>query len=376
MAKLVALDQPQGPFTPSLISEIWERGNAVCVLDQRFSTSIKKRYVDALLPDEIWHENGEVTQLPGGVELIDGAALVVATSGTTSSPKAVVHTMKNLIASANSTSQSLGVDPSLDHWICPLPISHIGGMSVITRSLLTSTPITVLGAMDPTEVRSLVIQGANLISVVTQMLTKMDIADFKTVLLGGQNPPPNLPQNVVATYGMTETGSGVVYGGRLIPQVEARILNGEILLKGPMIASGYRNGDPVTDNQGWLHTDDYGSIDDAGLLHVEGRISELINTGGEKVFPHEVEVELQKIKGVLDCCVVGVPDTYWGEAIVAVIVMNTDHRRLDLSDLKSALSDRLPPWALPKSIQFVDAIPRTALGKPQRTLVRKTLLAR
>ncbi len=376
MAKLVALRVDQGPHIPSLVSKVWGSGDAVSVIDQRLDQKLQERQIQAIQPDYVYDESGNITKTGFSSKLKPGSALVIATSGTTSDPKAVVHTMENLCSSALAISSRLSTTTS-DHWICSLPISHIGGMSVITRSLLTNTSVTVLEKPTPQAITEAAAAGGNLISIVLAMMDRIDLSQFKTVLLGAQNPPSSLAANVVTTYGMTETGSGVFYNGRPLDGVEFKLTDaGEVLIKGPMLATTYRDGRPILDNDGWLHTDDFATISSNGSLEVRGRITEIINTGGEKVFPFEVESEILKSQKVTDCAVIALPDQKWGESVAAVLVPRDRHDLPTLEEISEIVRAELPPWCSPKGLTFVESIPRTPLGKPQRRLLAKEIISR
>ena len=156
-----------------------------------------------------------------GAEVEDGDALVVATSGSTGRPKGVVLTHTAVAASAQATSVALDVVDE-DHWLACLPLSHVGGLSVVTRALLTSTALTVLPRFDVAEVIRAADAGATLVSLVPTALKRIEPSRFRRVVLGGTRPPQHLPVNAVTTYGMTETGSGVVYDGRPLDGVEVR----------------------------------------------------------------------------------------------------------------------------------------------------------
>src|SRR4051794_18148570 len=133
----------------------------------------------------------------------DGDALVVATSGSTGEPKGVVLTHDAVRASATATSARLDVDPRADRWLSVLPLAHVGGLSVVTRAVHTGTPFTFDVDAD-----------ATLVSMVATQVRRTDVSRFRAVVVGGAAPPDDLPSNAITTYGMTETGSGVVYDGR------------------------------------------------------------------------------------------------------------------------------------------------------------------
>jgi O-succinylbenzoic acid--CoA ligase len=288
----------------------------------------------------------------------DGDALVVATSGSTGEPKGVVLTHDAVLASAAASSARLHVDPALDRWLCVLPLAHVGGLSVLTRALHTGTPFT----FDPDE------RAVTLVSMVATQLRRTDVSRFRAVVVGGAAPPDDLPSNAVTTYGMTETGSGVVYDGRPLDGVEVRAVDGELHVRGPMLLRTYRSGvDPKTAD-GWLPTGDAGDVID-GRVIVHGRIAEVIVTGGEKVWPDPVEAVLRNVPGVLDVAVTGVVDAEWGQRVVVHVVAG-GARPPHLEDLRAAVKAVLPAYCAPRELVLVGAIPRTALGKVRRAALR------
>ena len=197
---------------------------------------------------------------PAGRPVEPGDALVLATSGTTGEPKGVVLDHRAVEASARATSGRLGVDPGADRWVACIPLAHVGGLSVVTRSLVTGTPCTVLPGFDARAVERLALQGGTLISLVATALGRTDTSGYRAVLLGGAAPPDAVPDNVVTTYGMTETGSGIVYDGRPLDGVEVRTgdgttgQDGEILVRGPMLLRVYRGRHHPRLRGGWLPT--------------------------------------------------------------------------------------------------------------------------
>ena len=229
-----------------------------------------------------------------GDEVDDGDALVVATSGSTGAPKGVVLTHDAIAASAEATSRRLEVTTD-DHWLACLPLSHVGGLSVVTRALHTGTRLTVLPGFDADAVAAV---GATLVSLVATALRRIDPSIFRTIVLGGSRPPADRPPNTVTTYGMTETGSGVVYDGVPLDGVEVRLDDdAEVWLRGPMLMRCYRDGSSPFDADGWLPTGDLGRWLDDGRLHVDGRRGDLIITGGENVWPEAVEAILAVASG-------------------------------------------------------------------------------
>jgi len=371
MPELVALDLPAGTgFVEALLSA-WDAGDAVLPLDPRLPRPAVRRLIRDLGPTVVVDAGGR-SRRAGGRPVEPGDALVVATSGSTGEPKGVVLTHDAVRASARATSDRLAVDPGSDRWVACLPLAHIGGLAVVTRSLVTGTPCTVLERFDAAEVERQSRAGATLVSLVATALARIDASRYRRVVLGGAAPPAGLPPNVVSTYGMTETGSGVVYDGRPLDGVDVRIGDGvdgrpgEVLIRGPMVMRGYRDGTDPRLPGGWLPTGDGGSVAADGTLTVFGRMAEVIVTGGEKVWPIPVEAVLAGHPGVDQVAVWKRPDPEWGERVVAWVVPTdpADPPRLD--ELRHHVAARLPRWAAPREVEIVDALPRTPSGKIRR----------
>jgi O-succinylbenzoic acid--CoA ligase len=148
--------------------------------------------------------------------------------------------------------------------------------------------------------------------------------------------------------------------------VELRVVDGELLVRGPMLARAYRDGTPTTDADGWLHTGDAADLAPDGRLSVTGRLDEVIVTGGEKVHPEPVERALAAVAGVAEVAVAGRPDLEWGQAVVAWVVPTDRSAPPALGALREAVKAVLAPWAAPRRLVLVDDLPRTALGKIRR----------
>ena len=364
MPHLVALDLPGGPAFVDALRQVWDRGDAVLPVDQRLPGPARAALFAALRPGRIVDTDGEHALDGDSVE--PGDALVMPTSGSTGAPKGVVHTMAGLEASAQAGNARLGVAAS-DHWLACLPLAHIGGFTVITKALTAGTPLTVLPGFDAAEVTAQARAGASLVSLVPTTLARIDPSLFRVVLLGGSRPPLDRPANVVATYGLTETGSGVVYDGLPLDGVEVRIAaDGEILVRGPMLMRCYRDGSSPIDADGWLHTDDLGTTGPDGRLQVQGRRGDMIVTGGENVWPDAVERVIADLPGVAEVAVAGVPDPEWGQRVVAWVVP-AGTAAPSLADLRAAVGQRLAAFMAPKELHLVEALPRTAIGKVSRT---------
>jgi o-succinylbenzoate---CoA ligase len=293
--RLIALDLPGGPGFVDALQRIWDAGDAAFPVDRRLPPAARTAVVARMGAASLIDETGQHT-CDTAVPVEPGDALVVVTSGSSGEPKGVVLTHDAIRASAVATSARLGVTSS-DHWLACLPLSHVGGLSVVTRALVTGTPLTVHDGFDAAAVDA---SDATLVSLVATAMQRIDTGRWRVIVLGGARPPLDRPANSVTTYGMTETGSGVVYDRRPLDGVELRIVDGEVHLRGPMLLRCYRDGtDPKTPD-GWFPTGDLGDIDADGLLHVHGRRGDLIITGGENVWPDPVEAVLRRQPGVAD----------------------------------------------------------------------------
>ncbi|MET0511987.1 MAG: AMP-binding protein [Thermoleophilaceae bacterium] len=312
---------------------------------------------------------------PSDVELLEtvdpeAVHTVIQTSGTTGEPKAVELSYANHAASAAASAGALGVDPA-DRWLCPVPLHHVAGLNVLIRCVIHRTTAVVHERFDVERVKSTLEAGeVTLASLVPTMLARLRDAGLKrapglrAIALGGGPSPAGLLEwaaetgiPVTPVYGLTETCSQVVAGspGRPMLGVELQVAgNGEILVRGPMVARRSLSAD------GWLHTGDRGRLDEEGRLDVEGRLKELIVTGGENVAPLEIEQVLLAHPAVADAGVAGLPDAEWGEAVTAFVVLRSPATSAELLDWCGA---GLAPFKVPKAVHEVSELPRNASGK-------------
>ncbi|MGI9578850.1 MAG: class I adenylate-forming enzyme family protein [Microthrixaceae bacterium] len=388
MAELLAIYLRPGPEFLDTVRRAWDRGDAVLVVPQEAPQQFR---IDLALGlgAGTWVDASGTHSTEGGWPVEPGDALVVATSGTTGEPKGVVHTHQSIEASAFSTATALGVGPT--HWLCCLPLSHVAGMSVITRSWLTGAELTVHDGFDAAAVDRTATAGATHVSLVPTALRRIDTTLWQRILLGGSSIPADRPANTVAGYGMTETYGGIVYEGQALPGVSVRIAgasgntgeSGPIEVRTPTAMSGYRrrprSGDEAIldpsaiDSSGWLRTGDLGRIHPIdGRLQVEGRADDLINTGGEKVWPTPVEQLLETHPGVSEAAVIGVPDAEWGRRVKAVIVPAEGAAPPTLQAMRDWVSASLPKAAAPREVELVSQLPRTSLGKLRRSSLYHT----
>lgn len=314
-----------------------------------------------------WEDEGDPGRLRRHAITADQVAELQFTSGTTGEPKGVVHTHDGVAASARATSEHLGIDPAAHHWLACLPLAHIGGLSVICRALWAGTGLTVIDGFDP---KAALDSEATHVSLVPTALQRLGAAAdrFERIVLGGSAPPEALAPNVSCTYGLTETGSGVVYDGWPLPGVELIERDGELLIRGPMLLRAYRNGTDPRTSDGWLPTGDAGAVDPvSGFVQVFGRRDDLIITGAQKVWPDPVEKILAGMEGVGEVAVVGRPHPEWGQQVTAVVVAQGTPPSLQA--MRDAVKAELAAYHAPGAVEFVDVLPRTALGKIRRALV-------
>ncbi|HTA36430.1 MAG TPA: AMP-binding protein [Solirubrobacteraceae bacterium] len=337
---------------------------------------------------------------------LDATAVVIHTSGTSSAPKPVELTYGNLLWSAFGSAVALGLDAD-ERWLCALPLSHVGGLSILVRSAIYATTAVVHERFETERVlHALREERVTLVSLVATTLARLLDAGLSSppalrcALTGGGPVPAALVEraraagvSVSMTYGLTESCSqvttapvaalqrGEYSAGPALFCTRVRIAeDGEILVRGPTVAPGAVAAD------GWLHTGDLGAIDARGLLSVSGRKADTIISGGENVAPSEVEAVLESHPGVLEAAVVGLPDENWGEAVTAIVVLRTaDDAPLDQTtslrvkcptapdeaSLRAHCAATLAPYKVPKRVILREqALPRTRSGKLLRRELR------
>jgi O-succinylbenzoic acid--CoA ligase len=327
----------------------------------------------AVRPSTVIGAEGEITWSGGEPEAVaEGDGLVIATSGSTGEPKGVVLTHAALAAHARAVHDHLEVSPATDRWLACLPLAHMGGLGVVIRALIGRVGLDVVPAPDPVTVGAAPDQlGSTLTSLVPTALDRIDASGYRWIVLGGAADRVGRPPNVVRTYGLTESGGGVVYqpGGPL-PGVDVRIVDGEIQLRGPTLLRCYRDGRDPRTGDSWLPTGDLGELRDGELLVVHGRRDDMIVTGGENVWPAAVEAVLARQPTVRDAAVVGRSDDEWGQRVVALVVPADPSQPPDLDGLRAAVREELPAAAAPRELELVDRLPRSALGKLLRESLR------
>lgn len=305
--------------------------------------------------------------------------LVIETSGSTGTPKRVLLSRDALRASALATQERLG---GPGRWLLNLPPSYVAGVQVLYRSVVAGTdPIAFQGSFAAT--RSLVHDPAFVSLVPTQLVRLLAdpdeaaaLEDFETVLIGGGPLRAEVRERaedhgirIVQTYGMSETCGGCVYDGRPLAGVEVRIdADEQVLLRGPVLFDGYE-GEPertaAAFRDGWFVTNDVGHWTPEGHLAIDGRVDDVVISGGVKVPGPAVARALLRHPAVNEVEVVGVPDDEWGERVVAVV---TASDVVDLDELRDLVEPR--SWA-PRQVVVVDQLPLLPNGKIDRVTLEE-----
>lgn len=365
MRQLVALALGGGDRFVAELQRAWDAGDAVLPVDQRLPAVAQESLVERMGAGVVVDAAGRHRRR-GGWAVEDGDALVMATSGSTGDPKGAVLTHAAIEANAMATSSALAVDPSTDRWLACLPLAHVGGLAVVIRALLTDTPLEVHDGFDAEAVEAAARQGATLTSLVPTALARINAAAFRAILLGGSAMPAQRPPNTVATYGLTETFSGVIYEGWPLEGVQLRIAEGEVQLRCPMLLRCYRDGTDPRTADCWFPTGDAGALSQEGQLSVFGRVDDMITTGAEKVWPVAIERILADLPDIAEVAVVGRPDPEWGQAVTAVVVPADPAQPPSREALRDAVKAELPAYCAPRNLELVNELPQTPLGKTQR----------
>jgi O-succinylbenzoic acid--CoA ligase len=314
---------------------------------------------------------------------LEATAVVIHTSGTSSAPKPIELTYGNLLWSAFGSAVALGLDAN-ERWLCALPLSHVGGLSILVRSAIYATTAVVHERFEADYVLHALQEGdITLVSLVATTLARLLEAGLeqppalRCALTGGGPVPAALVERATAagvpvsmTYGLTESCSQVTTTpvasiaqgdhGAGPPLFCTRVrcaADGEVLVSGPTVAPG------ATAQDGWLHTGDLGSFDEHGNLSITGRKADTIISGGENVAPSEVEAVLEAHSEVLEAAVVARPDEQWGEAVTAIVVARPGSAP-DTEALRKHCASKLASYKVPKRVELrTEPLPRTRSGK-------------
>lgn len=339
----------------------------------------------------------------GGKDIFDwivndnDIAAIMNTSATTGQFKSVPLRWGQIKAHVQASQEVLGRTEQ-DNWLMVLPLFHVSGLSILMRSLYNGTAMTIMESYDEEQVLQCIHDGRiNMMSLVPTILKNLEPRithhQLRVILLGGEFIPRPLVDACVAkqlpiykTYGMTETFSQSVTMpvlsnlnkldsvGKPLPRMTVHIVNpdvdgvGEIHLNGPMVMSGYINGEPI---HGDFNTDDMGYVDEDGFLYILNRRTDLIISGGENIYPKEIEDTVYAMQGVKECAVIPVADTKWGQVPALFVAFDdVDALGADLEMIvRDYISSKLAKYKVPKYITIMDALPRNGTGK----IMRKSL---
>ena len=378
--ELVVIDLPPGPDWVETVRALWIEQTPFLPLDHRLTDGEKRAIVERARPTTIRDATDE-TLLADGAPVAPGVALVVATSGVGGEPKLVELHRVAIAVAVRSSAERLGATPGAP-WICVLTPAHVGGLLVLLRAAILGSPVTAHERFDPVRLVEDG-EGAAFVSVVPAMLRRLVVADLGlhglTLLVGGDVLDPETADTarsrgarVVTTYGLTETCGGFAYDAVPLEGMEVRLdPEGSIEVTGPTLMEGYRLDGTATGaaftTDGWLRTGDLGAIGDDGRLTVHGRADHVIRTGSETVWPEEVERILAGHPKVADVAVRGRPDAEWGEHVAAFVVPRTIDDPPSLEELRAHGAGGLARFKLPKELELVPAIPRSATGKVRRS---------
>lgn len=326
-------------------------------------------------------------------------AAIMNTSATTGQFKSVPLRWSQIKAHVQASQEVLGRSEQ-DNWLMVLPLFHVSGLSILMRSLYNGTAMTIMESYDEEQVLQCIHDGRiNMMSLVPTILKNLEPRiihhQLRVILLGGEFIPRPLVDACVEkqlpiykTYGMTETFSQSVTMpvllnlnkldsvGKPLPGMTVHIVNpdvdgvGEIHLNGPMVMRGYINREPI---HGDFNTDDMGYVDEDGFLYILNRRTDLIISGGENIYPKEIEDTVYAMQGVKECAVISVADTKWGQvpalfvAFDDIDALGTDSKMI----VRDYISSKLAKYKVPKYITIMDALPRNGTGK----IMRKSLAA-
>lgn len=388
----VAIALPAGLDFAKTLHACLLLGAVAVPVDLRMSAQERAQIAagSVLLVDEPLGDGSPSGDIPqSSAHELAATAAIIHTSGTTSAPRPVELTYGNFLWSALGSAVALGLEKR-ERWLCALPLSHVGGLSILLRSAIYATSAVVHERFEEDRVlHALRTQQVTLVSLVATTLARLLDAGLKRppalrVALTGGGPVPvplvararDAGVPVSLTYGLTESCSqatttpvaegvdSLTAGPPLFCTRVQIAADGEIMLAGPTLAPGILAGD------GWLHTGDLGELDERGRLLVTGRKADTIISGGENVAPAEVEAVLEAHPRVLEAAVIGRVDPKWGEAVTAIVVARGEDA-LDAEELRIHCADLLAPYKVPKHVVLSsEPLPRTRSGKLLRRELR------
>ncbi|MFO0605208.1 MAG: AMP-binding protein [Polyangiales bacterium] len=412
----VAVQATNRPATVCSLLALMELGATAVVLHPRLTTAESQAQRDDAAPaiDYAPDDLAHAAALPAPTaHAPDDVLAMLFTSGTSGRAKAALLPRRAFLASARASAANLGWRDD-DRWLLCLPVCHVGGLSVLTRSLAARRCVVLHGRFDPAAILASVANDrATLLSVVPTMLRALldadaagDLARLRAVLVGGAATPMALLEacaqrrvRALTTYGLTEACSQVTTqrlppagapfvaragSGPALEGVELAVVRddgspcevgevGRIRVRGASVMAGYLGHAPL--DGGWLDTGDLGSFDAERSLHVAARRTDLIVTGGENVYPAEVEASLCELPGVRAAVVFGEDDPVWGQRVAAAIVRDrTNDPRGDDAWLAAAwpvVVGAMAPHKRPRRACVLEELPARATGKVDRAAVAR-----
>jgi o-succinylbenzoate---CoA ligase len=371
-------------------------GPAILPLDATLPAAKIRQLIDAFQPDAVIDGDGETRNRSGQPGVAAETAVIIGTSGSTGEPKGVELSAAALTHSARASLARVGARPG-ERWLACLPASHVAGLQVLVRSLVSETDPVVAARATAEAVRDAADAGCAHLSVVPTQLVRLLSADagadggaralarYRCVLVGGAAAGAAVLAEAraagvtaVTTYGMSETCGGCVYDGVPLDGVTVREdEEGRLRISGPVLMNRYHGRPDLTaavlDHSAGggssagvreFATSDLGRITPDGRVTVRGRADDVINTGGHKVVPGEVAAVIAACPGVREVVVVGRPDPEWGERVIAVVVPADREHPPGLELLRTQVSARLPRYACPSEVVLTEAIPVLPSGKP------------
>jgi O-succinylbenzoic acid--CoA ligase len=418
------------------IAACWKLGIPFIPINPKAKNSELQEYLDALKPALIFCDTSNRSRLGDehvvkmdenfflnsfthdirNIDLPDELALederifgYFFTSGTTSKPKIVPLKRRQIKSAARASATNFKPDPN-HFWLLCLPLNHIGGISIILRSLIYGSSIYRMSEFHEEMIKEFLgenhrFQAASLVPTMLKRLLNDPLftthREFKSILLGGGPISEELLRTsaergipIVSSYGMTETCAQIIANPLLAPsgmytplksvgkpfppnemQIrddDGRVLgknqSGALWLCGPQVFDGYydsNENDDRFDEDGWFNTGDYGHLNGFGHLFIESRRTDLIVTGGENVNPNEVEQAMLRLPTIKEAIVIGLPDEEWGQKVTAVVTLKNG-KTPNISEIREQLKESLTDYKIPKELKIVQDFPKTPTGKIKR----------